>query len=126
MKLRPKTLLSSTLLFSLLLAGLVSNVSAQQTDSASGLVLDEGWQLVNENCTECHSSALVTQNSGTRDVWLSRIRWMQDTQGLKLLEPTLENSILDYLASNYGAKSASRRSALPAASMPTNPYEVAD
>lgn len=95
--------------------------SAAQEGSASGeLIQAEGWQLVRDNCTECHSSQIIVQNSGNREVWKSRIEWMQNSQGLGELSPELEGSILDYLTTNYGQKIASRRQALPAHLMPPN------
>ena len=95
--------------------------TAQKSSTAGELVQEEGWQLVRDNCTECHSSLIIVQNSGNREVWKSRIEWMQSSQGLGDLGPELEDSILDYLTSNYGQKTASRRQALPIHLMPTIP-----
>ena len=47
---------------------------------------------------------------------------MQDTQGLKVLASNIEESILNYLATNYGAKTFSRRAPLNVELMPDNPY----
>ena len=99
--------------------------SAQEIDSFSGLKISEGWLQVQATCTECHSAQLISQNSGSREVWNSRLRWMQDTQGLGQLTINLEDTILDYLASNYGQKAASRRAGIPDQLMPGNPYENA-
>ena len=100
--------------------------SAQETAAAGELIREEGWQLVRDNCTECHSTQIIVQNSGNREVWKSRIEWMQSSQGLGELAPELEGSILDYLATNYGQKAASRRQALPAHLMPSNPNAAAN
>ena len=105
---------------------LPQNTSAQDTESVEGLIVDDGWQAVQENCTECHSTLLITQNSGSKAVWESRIRWMQETQGLQQLEDSLEESILNYLTQNYGQKESSRRASLPITLMPDNPYEPID
>lgn len=105
---------------------LPQNTSAQDTESVERLIVDDGWQAVQENCTECHSTLLITQNSGSKAVWESRIRWMQETQGLQQLEESLEESILNYLAQNYGQKESSRRASLPVILMPDNPYESID
>ena len=94
-----------------------------ETPDTSRLIVAEGWQDVQANCTECHSSLLITQNSGTKAVWESRIRWMQDTQGLQILASDIEESILNYLATNYGAKTFSRRAPLNIELMPENPYQ---
>ena len=98
------------------------NLQAQDSNRVSGLERAEGWQVVQANCTECHSTQLITQNSGSRVVWESRIRWMQETQGLGDLSVEVEESILDYLAENYPQKESGRRPALPLELMPVNPY----
>ncbi len=103
---------------------LASAAAGQETDRVTGLAMVEGWQAVQANCTECHSTLLITQNSGSRAVWESRIRWMQSSQGLAELEPELESRILDYLATNYGQKQASRRAQLAPPLMPENPYPI--
>ncbi len=95
---------------------------AQESDRVTGLIMSEGWELVQANCTECHSILLITQNSGNRAVWKSRIVWMQETQGLQELSEATENSILDYLANNYGQKASSRRAGLATNLLPENPY----
>ena len=99
---------------------------AQEGTAAGELVREQGWQLVRDNCTECHSSQIIVQNSGNRAVWKSRIEWMQNSQGLGELAPEVEDSILDYLATNYGQKAASRRQALPTHLMPDNPNSAAN
>ncbi|MEX0964865.1 MAG: hypothetical protein WDZ52_12570 [Pseudohongiellaceae bacterium] len=98
----------------------ISLDTAAQESSAAGLIQENGWQLVRDNCTECHSSQIIVQNSGNREVWKSRIEWMQDSQGLGELEAEVEATILDYLATNYGQKATSRRAALPQHLMPSN------
>ena len=95
---------------------------AQEIDRVTGLIMSEGWELVQANCTECHSTLLITQNSGNRAVWKSRIVWMQETQGLHELSEATENSILDYLANNYGQKASTRRAGLATNLLPENPY----
>ena len=111
-----------------LTAALAMNLPVAQevTSDASNLVVAEGWQEVQATCTECHSSLLITQNSGDKAVWESRIRWMQETQGLQTLNPELEESILNYLAANYGQKTFSRRAPLRTQFMPENPYQPED
>ena len=96
--------------------------AARETDRASGLVRDGDWQLVRTHCTECHSALLITQNSGSRAVWQSRLDWMRDTQGMAELETELEARILGYLAEYYGPRQSARRAPLPAELLPDNPY----
>lgn len=70
-------------------------------DPTTGLIIDEGLDLVRAHCTACHSSKLITQFGGTRDAWIEKIRWMQHTQNLWDLGES-EPPILDYLVKHYG------------------------
>ena len=67
----------------------------------SGLVQAPGWELVQSQCSACHSIQLVTNHRLSREKWLKTIRWMQEQQNLWPLGD-LETPILDYLAKNYG------------------------
>ena len=118
---RMKLIWLTLITLSLPLLFTAANSTAQESVAAGKLIQEAGWQLVRDNCTECHSSLIIVQNSGNREVWKSRIEWMQSSQGLGELGPDLEGSILDYLTSNYGQKTASRRQALPIHLMPTTP-----
>lgn len=117
-----KHLLPLALVLPAILLMQCSTGNVQTADSGAGLIQQDGWELVQETCTECHSTQIIVQNSGSREVWKSRITWMQETQGLGQLDLATENSILDYLASNYGQKSASRRAGLTAHLLPDNRY----
>ncbi len=106
---------------SAMLAAAVSISSAQQVDRITGLVREAGWQVVQANCTECHSAQLIAQNSGSRAVWKSRIVWMRETQGLGPLSSDVEDTILDYLTANYGRKAATRSRATGTRRSSTSP-----
>jgi hypothetical protein len=102
-------------------SGLAAGVAASSelpTDPATGLVMDENWQIVAAHCGACHSTRLVTQNRGSRETWLHMIRWMQDSQGLWPFNEPTEQMLLDYLEKNYGPLAASRRQPLSAELMP--------
>lgn len=71
-----------------------------QQDSATGLVMADGIQLVKANCMNCHSPKLITQARATRDGWEGMIRWMQEKHRLWDLGEQ-ESVILDYLATYY-------------------------
>lgn len=108
---------------SLLILGLASApVIAAEQDPQTGFIMAPGWETVRNNCIACHSANLVTQNSGSREHWLSLIRWMQDTQGLWAFDESTENTILEYLSTHYGPKKDARRPALRADQLPENPY----
>ena len=101
-------------------------VSGQDIDDESGLIQAEGWEVVKSTCTECHAGMMITQNAGNLAVWESRIRWMQETQGLRALSGEEEVAILTYLSTNYPQKAASRRAGLPTHLLPTNSAEASD
>lgn len=75
-------------------------VSELRQDSATGLVVADGIQLVKANCMNCHSPKLITQARATRDGWEGMIRWMQEKHRLWDLGEQ-ETAILDYLATHY-------------------------
>ena len=95
---------------------------AAELDPQTGFVIAPGWETVRNNCTACHSAKLVTQNSGSREHWLSLIRWMQEKQGLWAFDANTEDTILAYLSSAYGPKEGARRPPLRAEQLPENPY----
>ncbi|NQV71345.1 MAG: hypothetical protein HQ498_15065 [Pseudohongiella sp.] len=101
------------------------HLSASYAQEATGLIREDGWQSVQENCTRCHTTQMITQNSGSREVWKSRIVWMQATQGLEQLNANVEASILDYLATNYGPRAVSRRAGLGEHLLPDIPSSSA-
>ena len=75
---------------------------------ATGFVVDEGMELVIQNCTNCHSAKLVTQNRMSADGWQATIQWMQETQNFWDLGKN-EEKIIAYLAKNYGPAVKGRR-----------------
>jgi hypothetical protein len=78
----------------------------------TGLIDAEGLFIVVNNCTNCHSAKLVTQNRMTAERWNATIEWMQETQNLWDLGENQE-VIVNYLVTNYPPKkSTGRRAAL--------------
>ncbi|MFI1772240.1 monoheme cytochrome C [Thalassobellus citreus] len=77
----------------------------------TGLVDAEGLMLVVNNCTNCHSAKLVTQNRMTAERWNATIKWMQETQNLWDLGRN-QDIIVNYLVTNYPPKSIGRRAVL--------------
>ncbi|MBS9463992.1 monoheme cytochrome C [Flagellimonas sp. 389] len=78
---------------------------------ATGFVDGDGLTEVIQNCTNCHSAKLVTQNRMSKEGWIATIRWMQETQNLWDLGDQEEN-IVNYLATNYAPQKKGRREAL--------------
>ena len=77
----------------------------------TGLVEAEGLMTVVNNCTNCHSAKLVTQNRMSAERWNATIRWMQQTQNLWDLGPNQE-IIVNYLVTNYPVQDKGRRESL--------------
>ncbi|WP_420321765.1 monoheme cytochrome C [Flagellimonas sp.] len=74
----------------------------------TGLVDGDGLMLVVNNCSNCHSAKLVTQNRMSKEQWSATIRWMQETQNLWDLGKN-EEPIVTYLATHYAPKKGGRR-----------------
>lgn len=74
----------------------------------TGLVDAEGLMTVVNNCTNCHSAKLVTQNRMNEERWITTIRWMQETQNLWDLGKN-EDIIVKYLVTNYPPTQKGRR-----------------
>jgi hypothetical protein len=77
----------------------------------TGLKDDEGLMVVVNNCTNCHSAKLVTQNRMSTERWNATIKWMQETQNLWDLGKN-QKIIVDYLVKNYPPKNKGRRMSL--------------
>lgn len=87
---------SSALLF-FLAAGL-------QSPSAE-LLPGDGRDLVLAACTGCHTTDLIVASHMSRKSWETTLTWMEETQGLKPLEPAVRKAILDYLEKTQGPES---------------------
>lgn len=77
----------------------------------TGLIEAEGLMTVVNNCTNCHSAKLVTQNRMNAQRWDATILWMQETQNLWDLGDQQE-IIVNYLVTNYPPKAKGRRMVL--------------
>ena len=78
---------------------------------STGLVDADGLMTVVNNCTNCHSAKLVTQNRMSAEGWNTTIKWMQETQNLWDLGKNQE-VIVSYLVKNYPPKSKGWRMVL--------------
>lgn len=77
----------------------------------TGLKDAKGLMIVVNNCTNCHSAKLVTQNRMNAKRWNETIKWMQDKQNLWDLGKNQE-IIVNYLVQNYPVKQVGRRISL--------------
>ena len=87
----------------------------------TGLVDADGLMTVVNNCTNCHSAKLVTQNRMSAERWNATIKWMQETQNLWDLGGNQE-VIVNYLVTNYPPIAKGRRMILT----DINWYELKD
>ena len=74
----------------------------------TGLIEAEGLMTVVNNCTNCHSAKLVTQNRMNTERWNTTIKWMQETQNLWDLGEN-QPIIVNYLVTNYPTIAKGRR-----------------
>tara|TARA_R100001369_G_scaffold28219_3_gene50694 strand:- start:21578 stop:22051 length:474 start_codon:yes stop_codon:yes gene_type:complete len=74
----------------------------------TGLVDGVGLMAVVNNCTNCHSAKLVTQNKMSAERWNETIKWMQETQNLWDLGDN-QQIIVNYLVTNYPVTEKGRR-----------------
>jgi hypothetical protein len=98
-----------------------ASILAAEIDQDSGLIIDEGWEIIKNTCGNCHSLSLVTSQRADRRSWLDTIRWMQANQNLQQFDIDTENAILDYLAKNYPPLEHKRRMPLPPQFLPVTP-----
>jgi hypothetical protein len=91
-------------------------------DEVTGMKMAPGWEIVRNNCITCHSAQGFLRQKGTMSTWTEIIRWMQATQNLWVFDEVTEETILTYLADNYGPSGEYRRAPIPATLMPKNPY----
>ena len=77
----------------------------------TGLVDADGLMTVVNNCTNCHSAKLVTQNRMSNEGWNATIKWMQETQNLWDLGKN-QDIIVNYLVANYPVEAVGRRAIL--------------
>lgn len=64
-------------------------------------------------CTACHNTALIRRSAFTRDRWDELMDWMTEKQGMNPLEGELRETIVDYLAGQYGPRQRGPRGGNP-------------
>ncbi len=92
------------LFFCLFCTPFLPNAVYGEDPQNQGLAPGKGREQILENCTACHSTAIILQNHMPRKQWDQTLTWMQEKQGLWHLEPSLRKTILDYLSTHQGTK----------------------
>ncbi len=115
-----------TLFIALLALGLAAHAEEGKVpvDPTTGMKIAPDWEIVRNHCIICHSPQTFLRQRGTENNWTSTLEWMQKYGGLWKLDPTVQKTIVKYLATNYGPGDATnyRRAPIPATLMPLNPY----
>lgn len=101
------------LFFYLLSTPTLPNAVYGEDPQYQGLSPRKGREQILENCTACHSTAIILQNHMPRKQWDQTLTWMQEKQGLWHLEPSLRKVILDYLSTTQGIKNSPSQSHNP-------------
>lgn len=89
-----------TLALGVAAAGFAFGSPDSEKDPATGLVIDENWELVRAHCIACHSTMAITQSMKDEKGWVSTVKKMQFQQGLYPLGEA-EAGIVAYLVENY-------------------------
>ncbi len=97
---QPWSFLGSLVLFSIVLLG--ADLTFANEKFSKVFPQGEGSDVVTRNCTGCHSSETVLQNSMTRERWDGTITIMQEKHGLWDLDPATRNQILNYTFDSPG------------------------
>ena len=104
---QPRCFLGSLFLFSIIL--LCTDLTFANDNFSKVFPHGEGSDVVTRNCTGCHSSETVLQNSMTRERWDGTITIMQEKHGLWDLDPETRNQILNYLSTVRGISEKNQR-----------------
>ncbi|MGQ7846096.1 hypothetical protein ACUNV4_16555 [Granulosicoccus sp. 3-233] len=80
----------------------MANLQAQDDPFGANWPEGEGRNLTGAWCGGCHSLNLVTQQGLTRDGWDVLLDWMSEKQKMPPLQGEQRDTVLDYLAANFG------------------------
>ena len=86
---------------------------AQRTEEESVLADAPGRSETFGYCTACHNTALIRRSAFTRDRWDELMDWMTEKHGMNPLEGELRQTIVDYLAGQYGPRQRGPRGGNP-------------
>ena len=86
-------------------AALVLTLAAAPQSSSADLAPGEGRELVLTACTGCHTTEIIASSHMSRKSWETTLTWMEETQSMARLEPTVRKAILDYLERAQGLSS---------------------
>lgn len=80
-------------------AGPANESQPDATEKQFGLKAGPGRELVLAYCLPCHSTAIIAANHLNRERWAELITQMQERNGMRPVNETTRQRILDYLES---------------------------
>jgi cytochrome c5 len=86
---------------------------AARAEEESVLAEGEGRAEVFAYCTACHNTALIRRSAFTRERWDELMDWMAEKQGMNPIDGEFRDTIVDYLARNYGPRARGPRGGNP-------------
>lgn len=86
---------------------------AQAPEEESVLAEGPGRSETFGYCTACHNTALIRRSAFDRDRWDELMDWMTEKHGMNPLEGELRQTIVDYLAAQYGPRQRGPRGGNP-------------
>lgn len=86
---------------------------AERVEEESVLAEGEGRAEVFAYCTACHNTALIRRSAFTRDRWDELMDWMAEKHGMNPIDGEFRDTIVDYLAAQYGPRQRGPRGGNP-------------
>jgi cytochrome c5 len=86
---------------------------AQAPEEETVLAEGPGRSETFGTCTACHNTALIRRSAFDRDRWDELMDWMTEKHGMNPLEGELRETIVDYLAAQYGPRQRGPRGGNP-------------
>jgi hypothetical protein len=86
---------------------------AERAEEETVLAEGEGRAETFAYCTVCHNTALIRRSAFTRDRWDELMDWMAEKHGMNPLEGEFRQTIVDYLAAQYGPRQRGPRGGNP-------------
>ena len=86
---------------------------SQRTEEETVLAEGPGRSETFGYCTACHNTGLIRRSAFTRERWDELMDWMTEKHGMTPLEGELRQTIVDYLAAQYGPRQRGPRGGNP-------------
>ncbi len=88
----------------LIIISTIATANDKKIDEETGLIIDNGIELIKENCIICHPPRFMLINGGDKKFWSAKVKLMQKGFGLWELDKNTKERIINYLSKNYPKK----------------------